>query len=90
MQQENKILNKRYHLKLQRENFPATMNQHIQVLINACSFMVNMHNQTKLIYLTVKPNIMVQHNVIYIEAWYARDISLGLACTRHECDTSIY
>ena len=32
---------------------------------------------------------MAQHNVIYIEAWYARDIPLGLACTRHEFDTSI-
>ena len=32
----------------------------------------------------IQPNIMAQHNVIYIEAWYARDISLGLACTRHE------
>ena len=32
---------------------------------------------------------MARHNVIYIEAWCARDNSLGLACTRHEFDTSI-
>ena len=36
-----------------------------------------------------KPNIMAQHNVIYIEAWCARDIPLGLACTRNGFDTSI-
>ena len=36
-----------------------------------------------------KPNIMARHNVIYIEAWCARDIPLGLACTRHGFDTSI-
>ena len=29
------------------------------------------------------------YNVIYIEAWYARDIPLGLACTRYGFDTSI-
>ena len=32
---------------------------------------------------------MAGHNVIYIEVWYARDIPLGLACTRHGFDTSI-
>ena len=32
---------------------------------------------------------MARHNVIYIEAWCARDIPLGLACTRHGFDTSI-
>ena len=32
---------------------------------------------------------MARHNVIYIEAWYARDIPLGLACTRYGFDTSI-
>lgn len=31
---------------------------------------------------------MARHNVIYIEAWCARDIPLGLACTRHGFDTS--
>ena len=31
---------------------------------------------------------MARH-VIYIEAWYARDILLGLAYTRHGFDTSI-
>ena len=36
-----------------------------------------------------QPNIMARHNVIYIEAWCARDIPLGLACTRHRFDTSI-
>ena len=36
-----------------------------------------------------KPNITVRHNVIYIEAWCARDIPLGLACTKHGFDTSI-
>lgn len=44
MHQEIKILNERYYLKLQRENFTATMNQHRQVIIIACSFMVNIHN----------------------------------------------
>ena len=39
--------------------------------------------------LDIKPNIMARHNVIYIEAWCARDIPLGLACTRHGFDTSI-
>ena len=39
--------------------------------------------------LDVKPKIMARHNVIYIEAWCARDISLGLACTRHGFDSSI-
>ena len=32
---------------------------------------------------------MARHNVIYIEAWCARDIPLGLAYTRHGFDTSI-
>ena len=32
---------------------------------------------------------MAQNNVIYIEAWYARDIPLGFACTRYRFDTSI-
>ena len=36
-----------------------------------------------------KANVMARHNVIYIEAWYARDIPLGLACTRHGFDNSI-
>ena len=31
---------------------------------------------------------MARHNVIYIEARCARDIPLGLACTRHGFDTS--
>ena len=37
----------------------------------------------------IKPNIMARHNVIYIGAWCARDIPLGLACTRHGFDTTI-
>ena len=36
-----------------------------------------------------KPNIMVRHNVIYLNVLYARDIPMGLACTRHGFDTSI-
>ena len=32
---------------------------------------------------------MAQYNVTYICTWYARDIPLGLACTRHGFDTSI-
>ena len=35
------------------------------------------------------PFSMRTSSVIYIEEWYARDIPLGLACTRHEFDTSI-
>ena len=37
----------------------------------------------------LKPNIMGRNNVIYIEAWYARDIPLGFACTRYGFDSSI-
>ena len=36
-----------------------------------------------------KPHIMARHDVIYIEAWCARGIPLGFACTRHGFDTSI-
>ena len=36
-----------------------------------------------------KAKVMARHNVIYIEAWYARDIPLRLVCTRHGFDNSI-
>ena len=46
------------------------------------------HRSTLKCALSMKPNIMVRHNVIYIGAWQARDIPLGFACTRHVFDTS--
>ena len=89
---------KGFHIERYIEIYDTYITEHYGATIKVVSYcyfreLVVSQRNSPIFYmktrLDIKPKIMAQHNVIYIEAWYARDIPLELACTRHEIDISI-